>query len=113
MIDETSRLHSNSPVIRGLERYRLIEEVSEILLQRVSSLFLVTVAGVLGLGLLQDGDVMIGVFAKGFSIRVSYGFDSCSRTTSESSWPRTTASLFPSGDRLNDQTCSDLKAVIG
>jgi hypothetical protein len=44
---------------------------------------------------------------------VHHGSDSCSRTTSESKWPRRTARLFPSGDRRNDQICSDLKSVIG
>jgi len=41
------------------------------------------------------------------------GLVSCRRTTSESQWPRRTARLFPSGDRLNDQICSDLKSVMG
>ena len=37
--------------------------------------------GVLGLGLLQDGDVWVGIFPEGEEI---YGFDSCRRTTSDS-----------------------------
>lgn len=55
---------------------------------------------------------MVWRFSKG-GHGLPHGFDSWRRTTSESPWPRKTARLFPSGDKLNDQICSDLKFVIG
>jgi hypothetical protein len=69
---------------------------------------------VLRLGLLQDGDVGVGVFAEGEEIwaPVPYCLDSCRRTTSESEWPRNIPSFFPSGDQWNESICSELKLVI-
>ena len=71
---------------------------------------------VLRLGLLEDGDVGIGVFPEGEenlgAAPVPYCLDSCRRTTSESEWPRNIPSFFPSGDQWNESICSELKLVI-
>jgi hypothetical protein len=54
-------------------------------------------------GSLQGEEVLVAVL---------YCLDSCRRTTSESEWPRSMPSFFPSGDQWNESICSDVKFVI-